>query len=145
MRAPHEFNSASFRTSLKVHFLSVIFFLASIWAACRSSWTCSLKAPWRAKTPTVTSTACSLEPITRMLLVEILILEINNTCDYFSAGDVVPETPASHQNNSKGSSGLGKSLPNLLMIHHLNIFHRLSDRLCSHSSLLERASHYRTN
>lgn len=50
MSASQEFNSASLRTSMKDHFMDGE---ARIWEAERRSWMCSLKAPWRARTPIV--------------------------------------------------------------------------------------------
>jgi hypothetical protein len=66
IRASHEFNSGSFRTSLKVQFLLVMFFASSIFAAWRRSWTCSLKAPWSANTPTVIYECGSFDPILKI-------------------------------------------------------------------------------
>lgn len=92
MRASHDFSSPSVRTSLNVQLLSTMSFDARIWAACRSSWTCSLNAPCKANTPTVTSTAGSFEPITSIFRAEILFQRIN-TCPKFLTCDVVFEKP----------------------------------------------------
>ena len=61
MRASHDASSDSVRTSRNFHFL-LLFPMSlddndddRIEEPCRSNWMCSLKAPCRARTPTVTS------------------------------------------------------------------------------------------
>lgn len=53
MRASQRASSASFRTSRKHQLLTDWCLDSRDFAACLSSWRCSLKAPWSASTPTV--------------------------------------------------------------------------------------------
>ena len=73
IRASHVASSAAVRISLKAQRLVIMSLEARICAACLSSCTCSLNAPCRARTPTVTSTLGDIES-------EFTLVELERGC-----------------------------------------------------------------